>query len=139
MLEHCCEDFNENMNISINQHSWCINPSSAAVSDPLVSVQHILTHHHHVSVNENAENDPPPVQFTKPFIVTYYLILAYSYICTCIKGSITLSCGDSFCAGCVLRLIHKQKFNEENDDYIWTIIKITCSKCLMNSEISNSI
>ena len=77
-------------------------------------------------------------------MVIYEIILDYFYICTCIKeGDITLSCRDSFCSGCIAKLIHKQEFNEENErnegneDYVWTKIKIQCPKCLMTSEISN--
>ena len=56
-------------------------------------------------------------QSTNFFMVTYHLILDYYYICTCLKGGdTTLSCGDSFCSGCIAKLIYNKKFNEEDKE-----------------------
>ena len=80
-------------------------------------------------------------------MVTYYLILDYFYVCTCTKGGdTTLSCGDSFCSGCTVKLIQEKKFykktinlfRDEVGRQIVTKIKIPCPRCLMKSEISNS-
>ena len=77
-------------------------------------------------------------------MVSYTLILDKSYICTCTTGDgITLDCRDSFCAGCIARLIWKNEFSEEpfieKNREFWLGINIKCPKCLSISEIGNSI
>ena len=70
------------------------------------------------------------------------------YICTCTKGDgISLVCKDSFCSGCILELIYREKFNkrslnffkEEIDSHIWPKIKLKCPKCLTVTERGKSI
>ena len=87
-------------------------------------------------------------------MVSYELILDDFYICICTKGDgITLACKDSFCSGCMLKLIYKGKFaeshimycneksidsfNENNNKYIWLTMKVKCPKCLIITEIGN--
>ena len=65
---------------------------------------------------------------------------------------ITLNCRDSFCKGCIAKLIYKEKFNGKHNEYLikksghigkdlytWPEIKIKCPKCLITSEIGNTI
>ena len=80
-------------------------------------------------------------------MVTFKLILDDVYICTCTEGGdITLSCGDSFCEGCIEKIMYKEKFIEKTIEivvdkkeyrHIWIKAKINCPNCLACSEICN--
>ena len=79
-------------------------------------------------------------------MVTFKLTLDDLYICTCTTGSdIILCCGDSFCKGCIARLICKKEFSkkldnkkiEKDEPNTLRKIKINCPNCFTRSEIRN--